>query len=167
MKAKKKETKKKSKKQLSKETKKAQRNKQTKKQGNKISSCLRQVPPLGLGLQGERAIWQCGEMGAKLAPNSIPNRPKMVQKKIQNPSKIDLGGSWRVLEGLGGHVVYKSQVGYEKDGSLVHFWAPSWSPSWSHVGSKTDTKITPKSNRILYRILGRLGPVLEAILGPC
>ena len=106
-------------------------------------------------------------MGAKLAQNSIPNRPKMEQKSIQNRSKFGLGGSWRVLEHPGGHVGYKSQVEFEKDGSLVHFWAPSWSPSWSHVGSKTDTKTTPKSNRILDRILGRLGPILEAMLGPC
>ena len=110
-------------------------------------------------------------VGPLLAPKLGPNLGSCwVKNRHKNNFKIkedfgsDFGASWA---DFGGHVVYTSEVGYEKDGSLVHFWAPSWSPSWGHVGSKTDTRTTPKSKKILDRILGRLGPILETMLGPC
>ena len=44
---------------------------------------------------------------------------------------------------------------------------PSWRPIWRHVGSKIEFKTTSKLRWILDGILRRLGPILEAKLGPC
>ena len=101
---------------------------------------------------------------ARWDQNWNKNHPKSIKNKSKIDPKAMKNWSWRVMEAM---LVTKAKLDTRRIVLWSNFWPQVGVQFGVMLGQRTDTKTASKSKRILDRILVRLGPILEAMLGPC